>query len=227
MAVASDLAQDFEKALKKQIGDFWSLHEDWGGVAPDKAIELHRLGLDPDLELPRPILRDPSLGDGDWKPSVPFDDYDVNAWPDCTAILVARVSWGSLGDDRVAFFPSMGEMEQFKSGLMGSVSFLLGGESPEFRFVQVGTVGAYRPIWGTSDAPTEYSFEYESVEEEEVARSLPPELRSPFLLALATEISFALGWVSLVHGLRSVFKGWQDLNSVLASAKLRGFLSPI
>jgi hypothetical protein len=187
---------------------------------------MRRVGLEPDLRLPRPVLREPSPSEGDWQPSVPFDEYHVNYWPDCTAILLTHVSWGSLGEDRVSFFPSMGEMEQFKSGLMGSVSFLLGGTSPESEFVQVGTVGAYRPIWQTSETPGEYLFEYESVQEEAVARALPPELRSPFLLDLASEVSFALGWVSLVHGLRSVFEGWQDLNLVLARTRLRGFSSP-
>ena len=224
--MASGLARDFEKALEKQVSDFWSLHDDWGGISPEHASAMHRLGLDPDLKLPRPVLREPSPSGGHWEPSVPFDEYDVAYWPDCTAILVSRANWGSLEDGRVTFFPSMGEMEQFKSGLMGSVSLLLGGIGPESRFVKVGTVGAYRPIWETSETPSEYSFEYQSVEEEAVARSLPPELRSPFLLDLASEISFALGWVSLVHGLRSVFQGWQDLNFVLASTRLRGFRSP-
>lgn len=217
--------QDFERVLQERLSDFWSLHDDWGGISPEQASALHRLGLDPDLKLPRPVLREASPAEADWQPSVPFDEYDVNYWPDCTAILVSRASWGSLEDDRVTFFPSMGEMEQFKSGLMGSVSLLLGEMRPESRMVQVGTVGAYRPIW-ESQTPSEYSFQYESVEEESVARALPPELRSPFLLDLASEISFTLGWVSLVHGLRSVFQGWQDLNLVLASTRLRGFRSP-
>ena len=225
MAVANDLARDFEKALKKRFNDFWSLHDDFGGISPEQASAMHRLGLDPALKLPRPVLREPGLHGGDWQPSVPFDEYDVNYWPDCTAILVTQASWGSLEDDRVTFFPSMGEMEQFKSGLMGSVSLLLPETRPGSRMVQVGTVGAYRPIWET-EAPRYYSFEYESVFEEAVARALPPDLRSPFLLDLAIEISFALGWLTLVHGLRSVFQGWQDLNSVLASTRLRGFSSP-
>lgn len=222
----SDLARDFDKALKKQFSDFWSLHDECGGISPEQASAMHRLGLDPALKLPRPVLREASPTGVDWQPSVPFDEYDVNYWPDCTAILVTQASWGSLQDDRVTFFPSMGEMEQFKSGLMGSVSLLLPEIRPGSRMVQVGTVGAYRPIWETSETPREYSFEYQSVEEEAVARALPPELRSPFLLDLASEISFALGWVTLVHGLRSVFLGWQDLNFVLASTRLRGFRSP-
>lgn len=224
--MASGIARDFEGALKERFNEFWSLHDSWGGIPSERAGAMRRLGLEPDLQLPRPVLRASSPSGVDWQPSVAFDEYDVNYWPDCTAILVTHVSWGSLGDDRVSFFPSMGEMEQFKSGLMGSASFLLGGTGPESQFVQVGTVGAYLPIWFGSETPSEYSFEYESVEEEAVARSLPPELRSPFLLDLASEVSFALGWVTLVHGLRSVFRGWQDLNLVLASTKLRGFLSP-
>jgi len=212
--------------LRKHVNDFWSLHDDCGGISPEQASAMQRLGLDPDLNLPRPVLREASPTGVDWQPSVPFDDYDVNYWSDCTAILVTTASWGSLDGDRVSFFPSMGEMEQFKSGLMGSVSLLLPETRPGSRMVQVGTVGAYRPIWEETETPRHYSFQYESVFEEAVARALPPELRSPFLLDLAIEISFALGWVTLVHGLRSVFQGWQDLNSVLASTRLRGFTSP-
>ena len=223
--MASHLARDFEKALKKRFSEYWSLHDDFGGISPEQASAMHRLGLDPDLKLPRPVLTEPSPSNGNWRPSVPFDEYNVDYWPDCTAILVAEASWGSLEDGWVSFFPSMGEMEQFKSGLMGSVSLLLPEIRPGSRMVEVGTVGAYRPIWET-ETPRYYSFQYESVLEEAVASALPPELRSPFLLDLASEISFALGWVTLVRGLRSVFQGWQDLNFVLASTRLRGFRSP-
>lgn len=214
-----------------------------------------REGFDPTLLLPRPRLLDPNGRDTRWRSCVGFDDHTTEYWfADSTAIFFAYAKWGSLPDLACRLYPSLGESEQGASGLMGAVRLTLespkkalktvAGRTVETTLWDVVSVGTGVPIWeGTSQSrgiwpaplesvPLSYVDDFWVPQSEWASRReclgalLPGDLRSPFALDLITHVSYALGWFALVHGLRALVDGWQDINEVLASTPLQGFQPP-
>lgn len=221
------LSEEFATKLKERVEEYWAY------VAQcdfdHASVRWKDYGLDPQLPLPRPQLG--AMEDDEWRFSIPFDSHDVDHWyRHSTAILVAPMMWGGLGT--CFLHPSMGETQQFASGLMGGITMYVGSE-----YLTTGTPGGIEPVWVDSGTPWEAwrapsdfelglrysSHDFHTPADQGVAVRLPQDVKSPFTIDLGSCISYALGWVALVHGLRAVADNIPELNACLEATPLRGF----
>lgn len=224
---------EFRQQLRARIDAYW----DW--IAQDDGfytVDARRRGFNPDLLLPRPALAVPTPDTHVLvETCVPFDEYDGMYNHFNSAVLIHDMAWGGLESWQCTLFPSLGEQTQFEPRLMGGVRFYL--TSADDRMKSLGTTGAMEPVWGgaarnnrqqvsTMDVPKDYWYDLDMFRDSaSIAGLLPPDVRSPYLVELGSCISFAVGWVALVHGLRATLKNIAALNEVLRDAPLRGFAS--
>lgn len=212
----------------------------------DETVESwRRVGLNPELKLPRLQLTDPDPARNSWRTCVAFDDQPVDHWfTESQAIFVANVEWGSIETDCLSFLPSLGNTVSGEEGLLGVFTALLSTSDLATSGIRAsGRTGHFiaidgHPIWESTahrlrrevNIPLNYDETFLSDPDvirdryAGLAACLPADLKSPFFLRIGSAISASLGWLSLVYGLKFVVDHWQEINHVLANADLPGFL---
>jgi hypothetical protein len=224
---------EFQEQLISRVDEYW----EWITGDDDSfyVVDARRVGFNPELLLPRPVLAIPSANEDPLRETcVPFGEFQGMYNHNNSAVLIHDMAWGGLDSWQCTLFPSLGEQRQFEPRLMGAIRFFLrshdgapGGS--------LGTTGGMEPVWGGAardkrqrvpkmDIPIDYWYDLDIFRDTaKVAPLLPADVRSPYLVDLGSCISFAVGWVALVHGLRATLANIQALNEVLANAPLRGF----
>lgn len=226
------LQSEFQEQLASRVNAYW----DWITGDDDSfyVVDARRVGFNPELLLPRPVLALPSAEEDPLRETcVPFDEFQGMYNHRNSAVLIHDLAWGGLESWQCTLFPSLGEQRQFEPRLMGGIRFNL--SSPDEGLVTLGTTGGMEPVWGggarekrqpvpQSDVPIDYRYDLDIFRDTaKVAPLLPADVKSPYLVELGSCISFAVGWVALVHGLRTALSNVKALNEVLATAPLRGF----
>ena len=226
------LQREFQEQLISRVDAYW----DWITQDDDSfyVVDARRVGFNPELLLPRPVLAVPRADQNILRQTcVPFDDFQGMSYHNNSAVLIHDMAWGSFDFWQCTLFPSLGEQTQFEPRLMGGIRFHLSPTNGGLAIL--GSTGAMEPVWGGAarekrqrvpkmDVPIDYWYDLDIFRDTaKAAQLLPADLRSPYLVELGSCISFAVGWVALVHGLRATLSNVQALNEVLGNAPLRGF----
>ena len=131
--MASDVVADFRRFLDERLEAIVESRFDDFLDEEDAFAQWRRDGLDPGLKLPRPALADSS----EWRCCVGWESGQ--ALCNELTLLVAGMTWGSLGPSQVECKPSLGESED-EWGLVGSWSLMLGKYPDGFRLTLLGNV---------------------------------------------------------------------------------------
>jgi hypothetical protein len=193
-------------------------YEYWGDVE----------SFDLDSPFPLPLISKPESQN--WRFSIPFDDWNVDFWfSDSTALFFGHLEFSSNEKILVEVCPSMGERQQYESGLIGAGSITvpvrsykkkrLDGSTYESESLKIA-FGGVDPIWSKSGSELPYRYQDDLEEsslkwDEAISMKFPAGFNTPKVLWGCESISYALGFCSLVHGFRSMINNIPEFNAYL------------
>ena len=188
-----------------------------------------------DLEKPfaLPLIEKPD--DENWRFSVDFDKWNTDYWfSESTALFFGQLKFPKNDDITIEVFPSMGETEQNNSGLMGfgkiytkvkpfKVKLARGGTSESD--IATFVFGGVSPLWQRmkNEVPYFYSDNLNSFGlewDQFISLKLPSGFNTPKIIWGSEAISYAMGYVALVHGLKQMVSNIPEFNKYLKTKKI-------
>lgn len=180
-----------------------------------------------------PTIQQPN--ESEWRFSVPFDAWNVDYWySDSTALFFGKLEFASNSNIDVEICPSMGEGQQWETGLIGAGSILVpvkphkrksvNGNDYESESLKV-SFGGVDPIWSRDkkDLPYRYQDDLKDLNlewDQAIAMKFPSGFNTPKVLWGCEAISYALGYCALVHGLKNMVNGINEFNSYLETKEI-------
>jgi hypothetical protein len=210
----SSIMEDF----KNKVAEISEDNEYWG--------DIDSFDLEAPFQLP--TVQQPN--ESEWRFSVPFDDWNVDYWySDSTAIFFGKLEFASNPNIDVEICPSMGEGQQWESGLIGAGSILvpvkahkrksINGSVYESESLKV-SFGGVDPIWSRQQRELPYNYRDDLKElnlewDQAIAMKFPTGFNTPKVIWGCEAISYALGYCALVYGLKSMVANIDQFNKYL------------